>query len=295
MNSTASALRGEAIFPYSRWQSEMPFLLKRYRSAEPFPHIVLDNFLNPETAEKAAAEFPPIGSEEWIHYVHLNERKFGNTNLRSFTPTLRVIVEELNSPRFIGFLSELSGIEGLFADKSLEGGGLHQSPRGGFLNIHADFNVHPHHRDWRRRMNTLIYLNKDWKNSYGGHLEIWDKGMKKCVHKVSPILNRCVIFNTNEDAYHGHPEPMTCPEDVTRKSIALYYFSKEERAPKVQSTEYKARPGDGIKAVGIYLDKMLVRGYDAVKRRLNLSDDFASNSLKAIDRLKRFFTGKNKT
>lgn len=285
-------LSGEAIFPYSRWLAEMPLLQSRYRFAKPYPHIILDNFLTAEIAEKASLEFPPIRSEEWIHYVHLNERKFGKTDLKNFSPTLRGIVEELNSPRFVRFLSDLSGIEGLFADDSLEGGGMHQSPRGGFLNIHADFSVHPHHQDWRRRMNVLIYLNKDWQDSYGGHLELWDKRMKNCAEKVPPVLNRCVIFNTRENAYHGHPEPMTCPEGVTRKSIALYYFSKKKHEPRFRSTEYKARPGDGIKTVGIYLDKMLLRTYDAVKRRLHLSDDFASNSLQAIDRLKRFFSGK---
>ena len=284
-----------SVFPYAKWGQELTSLSLQYRSAEPFPHIVLEDFLTEESLKKALQEFPDVNSGDWIHYLHINEKKYGKNNPKQFGPAVRQVIDELNSPAFVSFLTRLTGIEGLFADPSLEGGGLHQSPRGGFLNIHADFNVHPHHRNWRRRMNALIYLNKDWQDSYGGHLELWDQAMKKCVEKVSPVLNRCVIFNTNEDAYHGHPLPLTCPENKTRKSIALYYFSKEKNAPKVRSTEYRARPGDGIKGVGIYLDKMLVRTYDAVKRRLDLSDDFASNSLKTIDRLKRFFGGKRRT
>ena len=272
---------GEDILPYSRWQAELNVLRQKYRDADPFPHIVLENFLQAETAEEAAMEFPAINSEDWIHYVHINEKKFGKTDRSTFGPTLWNIVGELNSDRFIRFLSELTGIKGLFADESLEGGGLHQSGRGGFLNIHADFTVHPHHRDWRRQVNVLVYLNKNWKDEYGGHLELWDRKVKRRAQKVAPIFNRCVIFTTGKDTFHGHPEPMTCPAEVTRKSIALYYFTKES-APFVRSTEYRARPGDGVKHLWAFLDTWVLRFYDAVKRRIGFSDRFASNILKFL-------------
>lgn len=278
----------ESILLYPYWQSQLPDLRKRYSTAEPYPHVVLENFLNPNTLEKALGEFPDLGSGKWIHYIHANERKYGKTDASDLGPTLAAIIRELNSPAFVQFLSNLTGIEGLFADESLEGGGLHQSPRGGFLNVHADFTVHPHHRDWRRRINVLVYLNKDWRDSYGGHLELWDKKMKRCVHKVAPLLNRAVIFNTRPNSFHGHPEPLTCPEGMTRKSIALYYFTKNN-SPFIQSTEYRARPGEGPKRIGIYLDKMLLRAYDAVKRTFNLDDEFASRVLKQIDKFKQRF------
>jgi len=201
-------------------------------------------------------------------------------------PTLRSLVEELNSERFVRFLSRLTGMEGLFADESLEGGGLQQSPAGGFLNIHADFTVHPHHQNWQRRVNVLVYLNKNWLDAYGGCLELWDKSMRRCVHKIVPLFNRAVIFNTDSDSFHGHPDPIRSPEGMTRKSIALYYFTKETK-PLVRSTEYRPRPGEGLKGVWIYLDKMILRGYDFVKRRLGLSDDFASRLLNQLDRLKK--------
>ena len=292
MKTATQAPAGESLFPYSHWNAQIDSLRKRYHEASPFSHAVFENFLVPLAAEKAAGEFPDLKSSEWIHYVHVNEKKFGKTDSQTFGPTLAAIVEELNSPRFLQFLKALTGIEGLFADSTLEGGGLHQSPKGGFLNIHADFTIHPHHRDWRRRVNVLVYLNKDWQENYGGHLELWDKAMKNQVHKIAPLLNRCVIFNTDEDAYHGHPEPLTCPEGTTRKSIALYYFTKEATPPRIRSTEYKARPGDGLKGILIYCDKMILRIYDRVKRRLNLSDDFASKTLKRIESLKQKFGGK---
>ena len=154
-----------------------------YRSAAPYPHIVIDDFLEPEAAKAAIAEFPPLDPERWNNYIHVNERKFSNTDPSTWGPTLQRILEGLNSPRFVQFVSKLLGVDDLIADPSLEGGGLHQSARGGFLNIHADFTVHPHHRNWQRRANIILYLNEDWKPEYGGDLELWSADMKECVRK----------------------------------------------------------------------------------------------------------------
>lgn len=280
------------VFSYDRWLPQLPQLKKRYTMADPFPSIVLENFLEEPIANQAVREFPAVDSESWIFYIHLNEKKFGKNDLSTFGSRLKSIVEELNSDRFILFLSELTGIEGLFADPDLEGGGLHQSEPGGFLNIHADFTVHPHHRNWKRTLNLLLYLNKDWKDSYGGHIELWDTKMSRCVQKIAPIFNRCVIFATNQDSYHGHPEPLKCPNGMTRKSLALYYYTAPKAAPLIRSSEYKARPDDGFKRVWIYLDKMAVRIYDAMKRKLGIKDTFASNILKFIYRLKKNRNGK---
>ncbi|MBI3313346.1 MAG: 2OG-Fe(II) oxygenase [Candidatus Omnitrophica bacterium] len=272
------------IFPYERWLPQLETLKARYQKAEPFAHIMLENLLDPQIAANVLSEFPAPKSGTWIHYMHVNEKKLGMTTLSNFGPAVQAVVQELNSPRFVQFLSDLTGIQGLFPDDSLEGGGLHQSPRGGFLNIHADFTVHPHHRTWRRRVNLLLYLNQNWPDSYGGHLELWDKKMRHCVHHIAPLFNRSVIFNTDADSFHGHPEPLACPPGVTRKSIALYYFTEESTPPRIRSTEYRARPGDGLKAVTIYLDKMILRFYDRFKRFFGINDDFASKTLKGIAR-----------
>jgi hypothetical protein len=226
-------------------------------------------------------EFPGIQSGEWIHYVHYNERKFGKTNRESFGPTIGAVIDELNSPRFLRFLRDITGIEELLPDETLEGGGLHQSERGGFLNVHADFTVHPHRRDWRRRLNLLLYLNPVWEESYGGYLELWDTKMRECRRRIGPLLNRCVIFSTDPTSFHGHPDPMTCPPGMTRKSLALYYFT-QDAAATVRSTEYRARPGEGVRGLGIYLDKMALRAYDRTKRALGIDDRFASNLLKML-------------
>lgn len=286
-SSVVEPLKPEVIFSYSHWHSRVKELHHAYVTAEPYPHIVMDNFLSDEIVEEAVNEFPSLDSKDWIHYIHANEQKYGKTDLSKFPPLLREIVEELNSSRFVHFLSELTGIKNLLPDPGLEGGGLHQTGRGGYLNIHADFTGHPHHRNWRRRINVLIYLNKNWKTSYRGHLELWDRSMKRRIKKVMPILNRSVIFNTDLYAYHGHPVPLACPQGVTRKSIALYYFTAEKDRYLVRSTEYRPRPHDTFNRIIIFLDKWILRAYDRFKRITGINDRFASNLLKAISRINK--------
>jgi 2-oxoglutarate-Fe(II)-dependent oxygenase superfamily protein len=274
------------ILDFAKWNGEIGELAPRYRSASPFPHIVLDGFLDARAVHAAIEEFPPLDGGGWISYLHVNERKFSQVDPSTWGPTLRSILDEFNSPRFIEFLEQLTGIEGLFPDPSLEGGGLHQSTTAGYLNVHADFTVHPQHRDWRRRVNLLLYLNEDWRTEYGGELEFWDADMKHREVSVAPLANRVVVFTTDADSFHGHPEPMRCPPDRTRRSLALYYFSHEVN-PMVRSTEYRARPGEGARSLLIYADKQALRLYDQLKRRLGLSDKLAGTLLARLERLRR--------
>jgi hypothetical protein len=277
----------EIIFDFQKWNTSLAENAHRYKQAQPYPHIVLDNFLEEWAAEKALREFPAVKDAGWIHYVHVNEKKHGLNKMDMLPPFIKRLIQELNSPPFLQFMSKLTGIELLLPDDMLEGGGLHQSKRGGFLNVHADFTVHPHKRNWRRRVNLLIYLNKDWKPEYKGDLELWDRQMKGYQQKISPIFNRCVIFNTDDDSYHGLPDAIECPEDITRKSVALYYFTEEKVMPKLRSTNYQARPQDGAKSVLIYFDKKLISGYTFIKRTFGINDDFVSRLLNLLSKKKK--------
>jgi Rps23 Pro-64 3,4-dihydroxylase Tpa1-like proline 4-hydroxylase len=273
-----------ALFDYDLLVARLPSLSESYRTAEEFPHIVLDDLLDSAVLEEAVKQFPAVKNECWIHYRHFNERKIGLNKRKFIPPSLLAIIDELNSDRFVAFLSSLTGIPGLIADPTLEGGGLHQIERGGFLNVHADFTVHPHRRNWRRRVNVLVYLNAQWEDQFGGHLELWTKDMKRAFRKVLPILNRCVIFNTDRDSFHGHPDPLTCLEGTTRKSIALYYFTEESGVPAKIGTYYQPRPVDGLRAVGIHVDNRILWGYNWLKGKLGINDDFASRVLHFISR-----------
>jgi Rps23 Pro-64 3,4-dihydroxylase Tpa1-like proline 4-hydroxylase len=277
------------LLDIGRFERDIQQLRSTYRSAQPYPHIVIDDFLEPAAAAAAMAEFPPLAPDQWTNYLHVNERKFSNTDPATWGPSLRAILEELNSPRFVAFVGDLLGVDNLIADPSLEGGGLHQSTRGGFLNIHSDYTVHPHNRTWQRRVNLLLYLNDDWLPEYGGDLELWSADMKRCVESVRPMANRVLIFTTDATSFHGHPEPMTCPEGMARRSLALYYFSVE-KDPVVRSTEYRPRPGDGARSILIFADTKMLRAYDWAKRHLGISDETASKVLGYRDRLRNRIT-----
>ncbi len=274
------------LFPHERWTPQLNSLTERYQKASPYPHIVLDSFLEEAVAKEAMNEFPKPRETSWIQYKHFNENKLGKSKWQEFPPLLGRLADELNSPEFLGFLSKLTGISGLLADPLLEGGGLHQSETNGFLNIHADFTM-SHYYPWRRRINLILYLNEGWKEEWNGSLELWDKNMKRCEEKVLPILNRALIFNTDQRSHHGFPDRLKCPPDVTRKSLALYYYTPlESHHVKVRSTNYHARPGETLKIPLIWLDKMAIHFYSLLKIRFGLSDDFASRILGFFNRKK---------
>ncbi len=220
---------------------------QEYQQAEPFPHIILDDFLPPALAENIVSAFPPPEHPSWFERDTVNQPGklgVGNAeNVQKCPATIQHALLLLNSHPIIQFLEALTGIPALIPDPHLQGGGIHQILPGGKLAVHADFNFHEHLQLYRR-INMLIYLNKDWEESYGGHLELWDKEMQHCTHRVLPIFNRCVIFNTSRTSYHGHPEPLTCPEGNSRKSIALYYYTVENptQSDEHHSTLWQERP-----------------------------------------------------
>ena len=272
------------VLDYDRWEGRLGELAPLYRAADPFPHVVLDDFLFPLIADRMFAEFPAVADRQWTHYRHVNEDKHGLPDPEAAGPAAAAVIAELLSARFVAWLERLTGRPRLLADPSLEGAGLHQSERGGFLNMHADFTVHPRRPDWRRRVNVLLYLNPDWPGSWGGQLELWDRRMSRCVRRVSPQHNRVVIFGTDETTFHGHPDPLTCPQGQTRKSVALYYFSAETVRPVARSTEYRPRPGDGARALLIHADTLALRAYDRLKRRFGFDDRVISRLLRALSR-----------
>ncbi len=277
------------LFPYGKWDYQLADLSKTYQQNPPYPHIALENFLDEEVAQQCVAEFPKPGDVSWIHYKHFNENKLGKSNRKEFPTTIGRVIDEFNSPEFAAFVSKLTGIPGLMADPSLEGGGMHQTEPGGFLNMHADFTMHHHQKNWRRRVNMILYLNPGWEKSWGGELELWDKEMKKCVTKCPPIFNHAVFFNTTELSFHGYPDPIKFPAGTTRRSLALYYYTIEDDPNYVaKSTNYKPRPGESKgRAFMIWLDKKAVHCYSVLKKKLGLSDDFAGKLLGVFSRKKK--------
>ncbi len=222
-------------------------LAQEYRDAKPFPHIVLDGFLPPAVLQQALDHFPaePLKSDR-VFDIH-----YGGHHKRQILPydcnkEAQAVFAFLNSKSVLQFLQGLTGIEGLIPDPYFEGGGFHEISQGGLLGVHADFRINET-LHLERRLNLLIYLNPDWNEDWGGALELWDRKMTSCHSKVFPLLNRCVVFSTDADSYHGHPDPLQTPEHVKRRSIALYYYTSSRNIYKEvpsHSTMYYARPDD---------------------------------------------------
>jgi 2OG-Fe(II) oxygenase superfamily len=273
-------------FPYSRWDAELSLLSREYKKNAPIPHIFLSDLLESRVAREIADEFPNPNSAAWTQYLHHNENKFGLAKRECFPRQIGAVVDELNSPEFVRWLSALTGIPGLTADPMLEGGGLHQAVRGGFLNLHTDFSHHHYYKHWRRRVNLILYLNESWREEWLGLIELWDRGIHHCVAKYPPQLNQALIFNTDDHSFHGFPEPLQCPEGVSRKSLALYYYTVGSSAKEVvRSTNYQARPNDGRgEAALIWLDKRAVDVYSRAKALFGFSDAVASKVLRLISK-----------
>jgi len=220
----------------------------RYIAADPFPHIVLDNFIDAGVLHGLLEQWPDTGGRD--HYDRAQERlKYEFQPVDITSPRIRSFLAEMNGEPMLRFIEKLTGIEKLIADPYYSGGGLHETKSGGYLGIHADFNIH-RGMNVLRRVNLLIYLNEDWPAEFGGDLELWSRDMKQRRQSVPPAMARAVVFNTDLDSFHGVPDPLTCPRDRSRRSIALYYYTSPEEglaAVAPRTTTFKSRPASADK------------------------------------------------
>lgn len=218
-----------------------------YQDADPFPHIYFDGLFSPAVLHDVLSEFPAETDDNWIRYDSPTQRKRESADAAKLGPATRQLVSELNGPTFLLFLERLTGIERLIADPHLNGGGLHEIEAGGSLSVHLDF-TRNEELQLDRRLNLLLYLNEDWKDEYGGHLELWDRKMTRAVQKIAPVFNRCAVFTTSTISYHGHPDPLRPPAGRRRRSLALYYYTSpgwpSDAKLEGRGTDFRSRPGE---------------------------------------------------
>lgn len=224
-------------------------LAKYYKNGWPFPYLLLNGLFSGEALRTASWEID-APDETWYDYNNPLEKKYAKDNLHGGYTEINKIIGYLQSKVFVAFLERVTGIKGLITDHTLRGGGIHQIKRGGKLDIHKDFDYHPQLR-LKRRLNLILYLNSVWDPEWKGELEFWFGNsceLFTCEKKIAPKLGTAVLFSTEGNAYHGHPDPLSCPEKVTRKSIALYYYTSpiDEIPASSHSTIYMKRPGDPL-------------------------------------------------
>jgi Rps23 Pro-64 3,4-dihydroxylase Tpa1-like proline 4-hydroxylase len=219
----------------------------QYQQSIPYPHIYIDDFF--DNLSDVASAFSDLNDIQFYEYNNPLEKKLGYDKVSMLPQPIFALLTEMNQPEFLQFLEKLTGIEGLIPDPYYRGGGAHQTKRDGKLDIHIDFNIHPKLK-LDRRLSVILYLNKDWEQNWNGDFQVWEgyKESEKHVlvkmhEKIYPLYNRLIVFSTSEKSYHGHPEPLNCPEHITRKSLATYYYTNgrpvEEVADKHSTTYVK--------------------------------------------------------
>ncbi len=214
-------------FPYWKWSPIIRPLCDEYRTGSPCHHICLADFLEKDVALAAASRFPRPSDPAWAAVKSHNQDQRRLSNRELLPPRLRELVDELNSPDFVAWLLDLSGIPGLVSDPQLADAGLRQVGQDGFQNLHVDPVWHASRSNWRRRVNLVIYLTLNWNDKWGGRLEFWDSDIRGCVAHYPSLFNHAVIFNADDGSFHGFPEPLRCPAGVLRNSLVLSYYTIE--------------------------------------------------------------------
>ncbi|MBV9403649.1 MAG: 2OG-Fe(II) oxygenase [Candidatus Eremiobacteraeota bacterium] len=230
------------ILNFNQLSVQQSRFAETFATADPIRHIVIDGFLEAEVALQASRAFPAAREME-IAFAGLAEVKNADQRLARLDPVFGKIFEELRTSEFLEWLRAVTQISDLVDDPELHGSGLHQGADGSFLDVHADFNVHPRLRLYRR-LNLLIYLNETWQPTWQGYLELWSRDMTECRQYIEPKFNRCVIMETHDHAFHGYKE-LRLPSGVTRKSLASYYYSadrSESQTSHEHDTLFQLRP-----------------------------------------------------
>lgn len=233
-------------------------LAAEYQRGEPFPYIVIDDFMPSEMLESCLNGFSSLKDLKDSKYNAPQERLKSSFNPDIMPQELRSLFYSFNSRPFLKIIENITGIKGLIPDPYFLGAGFHEIQQGGHLSVHADFNHHVL-MNLERRVNVLIYMNKDWQDNYGGQLELWDKTMTHAIRNIVPLFNRCVIFSTTSESYHGNPNPVAHPDLVSRKSIALYYYTATWTiAKRSHTTQFQVRPNSHDKSAKIVMARELI-------------------------------------
>ncbi|HLN01120.1 MAG TPA: 2OG-Fe(II) oxygenase [Bryobacteraceae bacterium] len=244
--------------------------------ADPFKHVLIENFFAPEFAERLLADFPSFDTRLAKNEMGQLGGKAVQMNIRTISPVYEELYAVIGGRPFLEFVSRLAGIPDLILDPKMYGGGTHDNQHGQELDPHVDFN-YDEGRQLHRRLNLIVYMNKEWRTEWGGALEIHSNPRlpdENRIRAFDPLFNRCVMFETNEYSWHGFPK-IDLPADkrhLSRKSISIYLYTKarpaEEIAP-MHGTFYVQRPLPQSIAAGHTLSDADV---DALRRLLTRRD-----------------------
>jgi len=246
------------MIQFEKLENRISLMRRQFEKSKPFPHIVIDEFLDPSRIDRLVEDVPDpeaANIRQSRDYIFARN-KYEKSMFEEFSRDFSDLYSDLTSDRFAQLLSDITG-ENVFIDPNFHGGGLHQGGEGSFLDMHADFNFHPLHEEWFRNLNVLIYLNDGWKPEFGGELKLRhkDTGAQAV---VEPLLNRCVIMFTRDYTLHGY-DPISFPPGRYRRSIAAYAYSvvSDSKAIKQSTTWYPERGGAIKRMIGRWWPKLV--------------------------------------
>lgn len=252
---------------FGDWINATESLNKSFINGEPYEHVVINNFFNKDFLIGLINNFPSIddSNNKWYIYNNPIEKKYALNNFNNL-PIYNELFKYLQTDDFISIISNVTSIKNLENDPHLHGAGLHYHPRGGKLDMHLDYSIHPI-TGKERRVNLIIYLNNEWKEEYNGDLQLWDTNFIEPIKKYYPYYNRAILFRTSDISYHGLPNPIKCPESTGRKSLAIYYVSEPRENPIMRlKAEYRPLPNQP-------LNENLKQLYEIRKHRLITNKD----------------------
>ncbi len=210
-----------------------------FAAAEPFPHLVFDDFLPAELLRAVNASFDDVPAAAWVRYESNDDRGKRTCHQLDAVPApAAAALQFLSSDHAARIAGAITGLDDLRGDRTLYGGGLHETARGGFLGLHADNEVHPT-SGLLRRLNLIVYCTPDWRPEWGGALELWSRDASRCVRRIEPLFGRAVLFATSSGNWHGHPVPLRSPPGICRRSVAIFYWAPAQRRARFIS------PADG--------------------------------------------------
>ena len=242
-------------------EHDFDHLARKFQSATPYPWVCIDNFLKPDFAEILASSYPSYDDASNLgrEFKAINEtRKVQVVDANKYPAPVAKVHQLFSSDEWLDIVSNFTGIPNLLADPDMNGGGMHLYGSGALLDVHVDFNF-VESRSWHRRLNILLFLNREWKSEWGGQFELWNADVSDRGGALDPVHNRCVLFQTNEISYHG-VKKVVCPPQVTRNSFAAYYYTRE--APEgwdgsTHTTRFIARPDEKLKRMLMPLERYI--------------------------------------